>query len=116
MDIYTYVVADSDIDDIAEELVRDIASWIEESESKAGLVNTRDVSDGGLGLHLSIRKGRELKEPLNFLYSITKKHKLDFVFGIIEGESGDREDICYFGNEEGKPDIYEISSYIGLKV
>ena len=60
-----------------------------------------------------MKKNQHLKDPLSFLHGVAKDHKVDFVVGFFE-ENGDSEDVCYFGHEEGKPDIVEIANYLGL--
>lgn len=127
MEIYIHLDG-SDFDDVAADVSSAIAAWITDSKSQAVLVTpvggddddepTEDVdlSDAELGIKLNVRKGRELKEPLNFLNKIAKKHKCVFVFGVYDAETGAKEDICYFGYEEAQPDLYEISTYIGIKV
>lgn len=125
MKLYIYIES-SELADIASDTSKSIQSWITESASQAVLINSRaeqedaledtDFEDWHIGLNLDISKGRELKEPLNFLYKLAKKYKCDFVLGIFSGEQNNPEDICYFGFEEGKPDYCEISSYIGVKI
>ena len=124
MKIYIYIES-SELEDIAEAASKSIESWVNEPANNATLVNSRseesdefdvaDTQDWDIGIQLEISKGRELKEPLNFLNKLAKKHKCDFVLGIMD-EQDTKEDICYFGFEEGKPDYCEISSYIGVKI
>lgn len=56
----------------------------------------------------------KLKEPLNFLYKIAKTHKCEFIIAMLDSESGDLEEVCYFGFEEGRPDLFEIANYLSL--
>ncbi|MES9861225.1 MAG: hypothetical protein ABW157_18010 [Candidatus Thiodiazotropha sp. LLP2] len=58
----------------------------------------------------------ELLRLYGILIFESKEYKRDIVLGIVNKETDLREDICYFGNEEGKPDFYEISGYLGVKV
>ena len=119
-------IESSELADIATDVSKSIENWIKESSNQAVLVNSQpeqddvmideDYPDWNLGINIEISKGRELKEPLNFLYKLAKKYKCDFVLGIFSGDQNTSEDICYFGNEEGKPDYCEISSYIGVKI
>lgn len=70
-------------------------------------------SEHELGIQIEVKKKQYLKEPLNFLYDLAKNEKCEFVIGFFE-EDGAREDVCYFGYEEGRPDLYEIANYVGL--
>lgn len=120
MNLYIYIDG-SDLEEIADAISSSISDWLSQSKAHAELINQVgvqdiDLPDQRLGINLKISKGRELKEPLNLLYGLAKEHKRDFVLGIVNIETDLREDICYFGNEEGKPDFYEISSYLGVKV
>ncbi|OMH36156.1 hypothetical protein [Motiliproteus sp. MSK22-1] len=95
-----------------------INAWLESSTSNASHAQqesspSQQISER-LGIHIEVQKRMELKEPLNFLYSLARQHKTEFVIGIIDEKTGNQEDVCYFGFEEGKPDIYEISNYLGL--
>lgn len=65
------------------------------------------------GLLVWVKKAEQLKMPLNFLYGLAKTFKLEFAVSLEE-ENGGWEEVCYFGHEEGKPDVFEISCYTGL--
>ena len=123
MELYIYIDG-SDLDEIAEPIENSIRGWIANGYDKVSLVNQRDMEavglseadlpDWDLGVNIKVKGKSELKEPLNFLYSLAKKYKRDFVIGIFDPQSGVAEDVCYFGREEGRPDIHEISSYLEL--
>jgi len=124
MNVYMYVEAIEieEVDTTA--IAESIAKWIADTESKAVLVQPNEDSEEELeesdreltlGMTISITKGRQLKEPLNFLNKLAKDHKVDFVVGMVDDESGEEEDVCYFGHEEGRPDMFEISTYLGIK-
>ncbi len=125
MDIYIYIDG-SDLEEIADGISSSIESWLSESKAQAVLVNqisepdetmcNKDLPDWELGINIKICKGKELKGPLNFLYGLAKEYKRDFVLGIFSSETQVTEDICFFGNEDGKPDVNEISSYIGINI
>lgn len=125
MEIFIYI-DDSDLSEIANDVSSSLETWINESETKATLVNQKHaeneadsddgVSDWKLGVNIEVSKGRQLKTLLNFLYKIAKEYKCDFVLGIFDSKTKTAENICYFGNEEGKPDVYEISSYLGIRI
>jgi len=112
MHIYFYLAGD-DLEQSAEPIAEAIAQWLEGNETTAQLVNQQD-DQMLVGLTLETGKKAILKEPLNFLYDLAKVHKQEFVVGMLD-EQGNREDVCYFGFEEGRPDINEIGEYLGLK-
>ncbi len=87
--------------DAEEGIEEDLEEYLEET-----------VAD--VGLYIEVKRRAELKTPLNFLYTLAKKHKVEFVVGIIDDKTGEQEDVCFFGHEEGKPDAFEISNYLGL--
>ncbi len=67
-----------------------------------------------LGIHIHVKSKFKLKEPLNFLYSLAKTYRCEFVIAMVASDSGDTEEVCYFGHEEGRPDIFEIANYLSL--
>ena len=71
-------------------------------------------ADQDPGLLLIIKNKFDLKDPLNALYAVAKQEKCDFVVGYIEEQTNSKEDVCYFGHEEGRPDLHEIACYLGL--
>ncbi|MCW8885471.1 MAG: hypothetical protein OQK12_09485 [Motiliproteus sp.] len=103
-------------------LIRAISEWLPESgcnaEQMAAAEQQEQSEDDGIlpqvGLYLQVKRRAELKVPLNFLYTQAKKHKVEFVVGIVDEKTGEQEDVCFFGYEEGKPDAFEISNYLGL--
>ncbi|MCW9018045.1 MAG: hypothetical protein OQJ89_13830, partial [Kangiellaceae bacterium] len=96
MNIYMYIES-SELADIAEDVSTSIEAWISESCEQAILVNRQqeqdrslsdeDYPDWDLGINIVISKGRELKEPLSFLYKLAKKHKCEFVLGLYNNEN-----------------------------
>ncbi len=123
MDIYIYSVG-PDVDDHKADLAESITLWLEENQINATLLNqasenqehmTADNPEAWLiGLHLKAKKTKALKTPVNFLQSLTKAHQCDFAIAIYDVKTGATQDVCYFGHEEGKPDIFEIANYLGL--
>lgn len=122
MKLYLYIDG-SDLDDIAEPVAAALAQWIGEVNENITLVNHRAEANAAkpyqlpawkLGINLTVKSKVELKDPLAFLYSIAKQYKQDFVIGIFDPKTDEREDVCYFGNEEGRPDLYEIANYLDL--
>lgn len=122
MKIYIYAVSD-ELDEIMVPVAGSIGQWLAQDDNKveATLVNKPEAEV--VGIHLQLKKTLHLKEPLNTLNRIAKQHKCDFVLGLLPevSEAGtpeaeeDREDICFFGYEEGKPDMFEVACYIGLE-
>lgn len=82
-------------------------SWIEESQGRIKL-----SADDPNYLLMSASRSQHLKVPVNHLYQLARQHKIDFELGIAQ--QGQFEAVCYFGAEEGRPDIFEMSMYLGL--
>lgn len=93
-----------------------ITSWIAECGCTAQLVDERD-EDGEvetLGLRIDTGKKAMLKKALDFLYGLAKEQSVDFAVGYLD-DAEQAHKVCYFGDEEGRPDISEIGSYLGLR-
>jgi len=107
-------VESEDLQSVGAPIASAISAWVEEKDTGAHLLDERD---GGLyavlGINIQVRKTAGLKEPLRFLFSLAKEHKCDFVLGVYDGDA--KEEVCYFGHEEGKPDVFEIANYVGLQ-
>lgn len=108
MNIYLSALSD-DLIEIQEKLTSDIEAWLDENKLEYRLVTREDY----LAVHLLAKQAYELKTPLNFLNRLAKEQKCDFVVGLI-GEDDSKTDVCYFGHEEGRPDMFEIANYLGL--
>jgi hypothetical protein len=65
-----------------------------------------------VGIECQMKKTPQLDVPLTFFNALAKEQHLNFVVGIIDGDS--REDICYFGFHEGLGDAFTLSQYLGL--
>lgn len=122
MKIYLYIDG-ADLNEIGAPVAEAISDWLANTGSKAQLVNrgpedganqTR-VGDWDLGLTIETGKKADLKAPLAFLYELARQQECDFVVGIYDAQTGQPENVCYFGHEEGRPDLFEIASYLGLK-
>lgn len=127
MKIYLYI-DNPDLDELAEPIEQAISAWLDtgevntkwvrlvnrssESEEEA---NEHRVGDWDLGLVIQTNKKIYLKAPLNFLHNLAKEHEQECVVGRFDDETGEPENVCYFGFEEGRPDIHAIASYIGLE-
>ncbi len=118
MDLYLFAEHD-DLADYAADLNTEIEAWAEPKTIMTSIY--RDIySDSQpksareieVGIELTTNKAQKLKEPLNFLYTLAKKYHCDFSVGII-GEAK-YQDVCFFGDEEGRPDMYEIANYLEL--
>jgi len=104
-------------------LVAEVQEWVvQNAEQLQCDLRFFDARDGGgdeaweqgVGVALVAKAKGALKAPLNALYTIAKKHKCEFVVAIVSADGSEVEDVCYFGHEEGKPDVFEIASYLGL--
>lgn len=112
--IYIYVDAPDDVKDFAAtaDAVRD---WTDGRDNVTWIHRTGDDAQRGdldAGIELNARRASDLKVPLNALYSIARQFRCDFVVGK-RVESG-FEDVCYFGAEEGRPDMFEVATYLGI--
>lgn len=117
MDIYISLESD-DIDEVAAPVGEALAAWVETQERNYQVdyhcVEEAPLSEWLVGLRFSVKNKKHLKAPLTFLEGLAKTHKADFVVGIYDESTQGREDICYFGHEEGRPDMFEIASYLEL--
>lgn len=119
MKIFVYIDAQDldDLEDMATEVEAAITTWVQDCDCTAEAINTVDVETGEqlLGLRIDTSKKAVLKKALDFLYDLAKQYEQDFAVGYLDADSGAAHKVCYFGNEEGRPDISEIGSYLGLK-
>lgn len=120
MDIQIYVdgssYSDIDLAEISGQLVSELNAWLE-NKSAVKLLDDRasdDPEDWKIGLGLKLKSKFKLKDPLNFLYDLAKKHQCEFVVAQYDAGADVSEEVCYFGTEEGKPDLFEIANYLGL--
>ncbi len=123
MKIYLHLEVDEFDEDEqrAETLITAISEWLKEGKSSAQLVNAnvkggaeRGRTDWDIGLTIETRKKTILAKPLNFLYEWAKEEQQEFVVGIYDEANSSYENVCYFGYEEGKPDLHEVASYLGI--
>jgi hypothetical protein len=117
-----YIFVDGPKPDDAEQVEQDLKKWLEQEHSACLLIthhssneDTERESDWALGLEFETTNKRDLKAPLNFLYRMAQNYQLEFVVGLSDPTRGTRTPVCYFGDEEGRPDLHEIAHYIGLK-
>lgn len=112
-----YILLDDESpEEVADKLMKAISGWLEEADLDAQAVDIREgeFDDWQLGIVLETKRTSGLKKPLEFLYKQAKKMEREFVIGFYDKESGEREDVCYFGCEEGRPDVDEVALYLGL--
>jgi len=96
--------------DCREAAEAEILEWLKDFPARCEAVQ----EDERLGSRLEVKKNSQLKNPLNFFYGVAKFHKLEFVIAMQDEDSGDWEEVCFFGYEEGRPDIFEVACYLGL--
>jgi len=124
MKLYMYAESE-DLRDIIAPVVEAMTTWLEEkgydnitivSEAIQECDDDDDITpaDYLLGFRLELSNKNKLKEPLNFLNKVANSNKCDFVVGYFDEHTNEREDVCYFGREEGRPDLFEIANYLGL--
>lgn len=112
--IYAYVAEPGD-DEADQSIVHDLtqlcadrSDWVlVDARGDAASRASRD-----LGLQFNARAVKHLKQPLNQLYALARRHHCDFAVGELV--NGRPEDVCYFGAEEGRPDMFEVGMYLGL--
>ena len=109
MQVYLALVPDEERD-VSAAVEQAINEWLAEGKESITFIA---AEQGGPGLEVAMASKLALKEPLNALQAIATKQKCNFVVGSIDAESGEREDVCYFGHEEGRPDLHEIACYLG---
>jgi len=118
MDLHIYIdesaFDDTELNDIAEPVIDSISNWLGEEKKNIQLLNDKGDDDWKIGMGLKIKSKYKLKDPLNFLYGLAKTHKCEFVIAIVNTETNTSEDVCYFGYEEGQPDLFEIANYLEL--
>jgi len=114
MQLYIYVASDN-VDELVEPISEVLNQWVGEASDRRQWVNLPE--EDRLGVNITIESKNQLTKPLKFFYSLAKEHKCDFVVGKFDGDSlgeGVMEDVCYFGYEEGRPDNFEMASYLEL--
>jgi len=122
MDLQIYI-DDADLDegslnDMLKPVSESISAWIGDQKKNMQLLAHSESNSSAeklkLGMSIQVKSKYKLKEPLNFLYTIAKEYKCEFAIAIVSSEKGAAEDICYFGYEEGRPDLFEIANYLEL--
>lgn len=106
------------------ELVPALKSWHKQQDGISLLIDSCDSSslasfkrnDWDVGLVLETRRAKPLKQPLNYLNELCRKYRQVIAVGIWDEEKQSFEDVCFFGYEEAEADLFEIASYLGLKL
>ena len=125
MQLHIYIdnsdIEPSRLDEIYAPISEEISSWIGEKKSIQSLSSPiepegieSDNDERKLGISIQIKSKHKLKDPLKFLYSIAKTYKCEFAIAEVCSTSNEVEDVCYFGYEEGQPDLFEIANYLSL--
>ena len=121
MDLQIYIdnSSHSDIvlEDISDSVFSALSEWIGAKERHAQLLDKKQENEPAswkLGMSLKVKSKYKLKDPLTFLYSLAQEHKCEFVIAEYDANSDSAEDVCFFGFEEGRPDLHEIANYLGL--
>ncbi len=125
MQIYLYAEADN-LEEIATPLSDALSRWVKKTNLPVEFVDNRHEpdpasSDGetafwNLGIELSATRRSDLGKSLDFLYKLAKEQRCEFVIGLASSAVSPAKDICYFGYEEGRPDVHEIAHYLGFKL
>lgn len=115
MKVY-FLLDDEEPESVANQLMVAINTWLEAEQLAIEVIDERpeDGSEWLLGLQFDCKRKAAMKQPLEFLFKWAKKAERVFVIGIYD-KSGSRENVCYFGYQEGCPDINEVAMYLGLK-
>ena len=115
MKIY-FLLDDEEPSSVADQLMEAIAVWSKAEESHVEMIDKRpeDMAAWELGIQLECKRKIHMQPSLDFLFKLAKKMEREFVIGLYD-KRGARENICYFGHEEGCPDIDEVAMYLGLK-
>lgn len=71
-----------------------------------------DIEDWQLGIEQSVKKSKQLQQPINLFNDLAKKFSIDMEVGTISKKS--RDAVSYFGHEEGRGDSFMIAQYLGL--
>ncbi len=81
------------------------------NEDNLGLGITIEASDT-IAINAQVKKPNHLKPAVELFNTLAEQYQIDFVLGLIENDQ--KEEICYFGYEEGKGDTQTIAMYLGI--
>lgn len=122
MKLHIYIdssdIEPSRLDDIYTPISEEITNWIGDKQTVRSLSDTTDADEHlaqrKLGISIELKSKHKLKDPLNFLYTLAKTYQCEFAIAIVDPDSNELEDVCYFGFEEGRPDLFEVANYLAL--
>lgn len=112
--IYIYLDEPEEVDELPG-LIEAMREWSHNRENIVWVDRSDDASqrdDRDVGIELNPRRASHLKEPLNGLYAMARGFHCDFVVGKRTEDTF--EDVCFFGEEEGRPDMFEVATYLGI--
>jgi len=119
MQLHIYIddadLEEGDLNKMLDPVSESISGWIGENKKNVQLLAQQSAEGDDvlkLGMSLQVKSKFKLKDPLNFLYTLAKEYKCEFAIAVVSPDTGDSEDVCYFGFEEGRPDLFEIANYL----
>ena len=117
MKVFFYVAEPQDVDEKQEtqKIAEQLQLWVGEDNPHTEFIQKEADEQNGarLGIEMMIKAPKQLNAPLTALYKIAKEYRCDFTVGFIEGNN--YEEVCFFGDEEGKPDPFAIGCYLGFE-
>ena len=127
MKLHIYIdssdIEPSRLDEIHAPISEEIATWVSDKKTIRSLTlidpadsesSDKQENDSKLGICIELKSKHKLKDPLNFLYTLAKTYQCEFAIAIVDPDSNELEDVCYFGFEEGRPDLFEVANYLAL--
>lgn len=119
MHLYMTIDGSDELEQLSEPVSSAITNWIGTNKKHIQLINKiaqeiSELPDEALGIEITVQTKNALRKPLEFLYGLAKEHKCEFVIGVFHPQTGAKEDVCYFGHDEGRPDVDEIANYLEL--
>ena len=98
------------------ELQAALQSYVDEGSAfDATMINDCESEypeDWQLGLTQTVKKGNQLKFPINLFTELANKFKIDCEIGEMKKDK--RDPVSYFGHSEGKGDAFRIAQYLDL--
>lgn len=87
--------------------------WLEDDILRDIALEQETLEERQIGIAFSAKKAFHLKDPLNFLFGLAKQYRCEF--SVILDSDGQQDEVCFFGFEEGRPDMYEVAQYLGME-
>ena len=110
MQIFLYI-DNPELGEQEAEVIAVLQTWVAEHAPHAVFIHTPEINK--LGVRMQIKAPKQLNQPLADMYVLAKKYRCEFSVGFIENDQ--EEEVCFFGDEEGKPDPFEIGCYLGFE-